>query len=319
MGGVSSEQPCRAIFCGDLSANFAQVIDDLAEQWKTNGWVVAEGLVPADEVAAALAEIPPRDEMVPRPTGSTRRSDQPGDAERFRSKQFDGTTLFPYQDAPKLNRLFVHPQIVAFAQAALETDDLRIYQARVWSKYGEHTNYEQPHHLDRNHSLVPVRQGPGWGHLECFLYLHDVGPDTGAPRAVPAAAVGGHAGIGPQSRDDAPHLYDAEISAGGPAGSLFAYRSDVWHRGVYIPPGVERHVVTVSFRPAHVPWINFDAQGPLVVRPDFVAFAETCTPEELVLFDVPLPGHEFWTSEVLDAMQRIYPKLDMGPWRSALD
>jgi hypothetical protein len=36
------------------------VIDVAAAQWKSNGWVVVEGLVPADEVAAALADIPPR-------------------------------------------------------------------------------------------------------------------------------------------------------------------------------------------------------------------------------------------------------------------
>jgi len=120
------------------------------------------------------------------------------------------------------------------------------------------------------------------------------------------------------SREQAPNLYDAEVPAAGPAGSLFAYRSDVWHRGVDIPVGVERHVVGVSFRPASVPWISFDAQGPLVTRPDFVSFAEQCTPDELALFDIPRPGHEFWTSEVLDAMQRIYPALDLNPWRNVL-
>ncbi len=171
------------------------MIDDLAEQWKTNGWVVAEGLVSAEEVGAALAEIRPRDEIETQITTVIPRADQPSDLGRFRVKQFDGTTLFPYPDAPQLNRLFVHPAIVDFAKAVLKTDDLRIYQARVWSKYGEHTNYEQPHHLDRNHSLVPVRQGPGWGNLECFLYLHDVSADTGAPRAVPAT-VAGRSGMG---------------------------------------------------------------------------------------------------------------------------
>jgi hypothetical protein len=305
------------------------VIDVAAAQWKSNGWVVVEGLVPADEVAAALAEIPPRNETERPPTGPTLRSEQSPESARFRSKQFDGTTLFPYPAAPLLNRLFVHPAVVGFAKAALETDDLRIYQARVWSKYGDHTDYEQPLHLDRNHSLVPVRQGPGWGHLECFLYLHDVGEETGAPRAVPAGIVGrnglglgeglGGSGTseGPVTRDQAPHLYEGEQSAVGPAGSLFAYRSDVWHRGVDIPFGIERHVAAVSFRPANVPWISFDASGPLVVRPDFVAFAEQCTPDELALFDVPRPGHEFWTSAVLDAMQRTYPGLDLGPWRDA--
>ena len=306
------------------------MIEEAAARWKTNGWVVVDALVPSDVVAAALAEIPDRNEAAagtPDP-GPTRRADQ---AEtKFRARQFDGTTLFPYPDAPNLNRLFVHPAIVQFAQAALETDDLRIYQSRVWSKYGDHTSYEQPHHLDGNHSLVPVRQGPGWGHLECFLYLHDVDDANGAPRAVPAAAAGrnglgvgeGLGGAGTMGhlrhRDDTPAFYEHEVSAGGSAGSLFAYRSDVWHRGVDIPAGAERHIVAVSFRPAHVTWIGFDAHAPLVNRPDFIRFAEQCTPEELALFDVPRPGHEFWTADAIDAFQRIYPELDVKPWRDAI-
>lgn len=307
------------------------MIERAAAEWKANGWTLIEGLVPAETVRAALAEIPSRDDVEVPPPRSTRRSEVTETPQaRFRVKQFDGTTLFPYPNAPTLNRLFVHPAIVSFAEAALETQDLRIYQARVWSKYGDHTSYEQPLHLDANHSLLPIRQGPGWGHLECFLYLHDVGDDSGAPRAVPTAAAGcnglgvgdglGGAGTstGPLERGDAPRLYEHEVSAAGPAGSLFAYRSDVWHRGVDIPEGTERHVVAVSFRPAQVPWISFDAQGPLVSRPEFVAFAEQCTPDELALFDVPRPGHPFWTADVLDATQRIYPKLDLSPWWAEL-
>jgi hypothetical protein len=289
-----------------------------------------DGLVPAAEVAPALAEITGRDGPPSEATGPTRRSDVGGDA-RFRSAQFDGTTLFPYPDAPALNRLFVHPAIVEFAAAALETDDLRIYQARVWSKYGEHTNYEQPLHIDNNHSLVPIRQGPGWGHLLCFLYLHDVGAETGAPKAVSRTAAGanglglGH-GLGGSGTNngvaesaETPHLYQAEVSAAGSAGSLFAYRSDVWHRGVDLPAGTERHVLAVSFRPAKVDWIGFDSFEPSVGRPDFKAFAERSTPDELALFGVPRPGHAFWTPETLDAMARIYPGLDLSPWRSALN
>lgn len=302
-----------------------------ADEWARDGWVVVDGLVPAHEVAGALAEITERAEPLPPEVGPTRRADADTDTDvRFRKAQFDGTTLFPYPDAPKLNRLFVHPAMVDFAAQALGTRDLRIYQSRVWSKSGGHTDYEQPLHIDGNHSLLPIRQGPGWGHVLCFLYLHDVDDQRGAPRAVPASAAGSNGlGIGdglggsgtnegPVSRIDAPELYSAEASAVGSAGSLFAYRSDVWHRGVDLPVGSERHVLVVGFRPARVEWIGFDAHEPLVNRPDFVTFAEQCTPDELALFGVPRPGHEFWTVDVLDAMARIYPGLDLTPWYAAL-
>lgn len=305
------------------------MIAHAVEQWKREGWVVVHDLLPAADVAAALAEIPERDQTPVVQPGPLRRADQPSNP-RFRNKQFEGTTLFPYPNAPRLNRLFVHPALLAFVEAALETDELRIYQARVWSKYGGDTNYEQPHHIDGNHSLVPIRQGAPWGHVECFIYLHDLDDTNGAPRAVPASAAGrnglgvgdGLGGAGTSVRsapsDETAHLYRHEVSAAGTAGSVFAYRSDVWHRGIDIPASVERHLLPVSFRTAAAPWIGFDDFAPLVGRPDFVAFAESCTPAELALFGVPAPGHDYWTAEVLDAMARIYPKLDLTPWRVAL-
>ncbi len=304
-----------------------QAIGHAATQWKNEGWVVVDGLVPADATAAALTEIKPPD-FEHEPAGTLRRPDIDARA-KFRYEQFDGTTLFPYPDAPNLNRLFVHPNILAFAEAALETSDLRIYQSRVWSKYGDHANYEQSHHIDANHSLLPVRQGAGWGHIEFFLYLHDTDDSNGAPRVSPRSASGanglgigeglGGAGTGAiVRRDEAPQFYDGEVSATGKAGSLFAYRSDVWHRGVAIPPGKERHILTFGYRAGKAPWINFDSHAPLVTRPDFVSFVEQCTPRELALFNFPLPGHEFWTQEVLDATARIYPGLDLDPWRTLL-
>lgn len=304
------------------------MIREAAEQWKKEGWVLVDGLVPAEHVAAGLAEIKSPGELRQPIRGAVRRADLDEGA-KFREEQFDGTTLFPYPHARNLNRLFVHPQIVAFARAALETEDLRIYQSRVWSKYGDDANYEQSHHIDANHSLVPVREGPGWGHIECFLYLHDTDDSSGAPRVVPrsvsgdnglglGAGLGGAGTGGITPKDKAAHFYEGEVSAQGSAGSLFAYRSDVFHRGVNIAQGKERHILTLGFRPGHVSWINFDSHAPLVTRPDFVSFAEKCTPEELALFDVPLPGHEFWTTEVLDAMARQYPGLDLSPWREAL-
>ena len=291
-----------------------------AERWQRNGWVLVEGLLPADRCAAALAELRSAEPALPAAAGPIRRADRHDGAARFRSRQFDGTTLFPYPGAPQLNRLFVDASLLAFARAALGTEDLRLYQSRVWSKYGDHTNYEQPHHRDTNHSLLPIRNGPGYGHLELFVYLHDVDEHSGAPRVVGHGADGiGGAGTGRiVEPDDGPELYADEVSAAGSAGSVLAYRSDVWHRGIDLPPGAERHILVVGFRPAAVEWIGFDEHAPLVNSPDWITFAEASTPDELALFGIPRPGHDFYTSDVIDAMARHYPGLDLGPWKSAL-
>lgn len=123
-------------------------IAQAGETWRTQGWVVIDGLLPADLCAQALAELKAADDDVRAKPGPVRRPDQKDAELRFRGRQFDGTTLFPYPQAPTLNRLFVHPRLVEFSSAALGTDDLRLYQSRVWSKYGDHTDYEQPHHRD---------------------------------------------------------------------------------------------------------------------------------------------------------------------------
>ena len=298
-------------------------LDAAADRWRRDGWTLIEGLIDEatmGQVAEELAELD-----VPPPTGPTRRADRAGadDKPRFRSAQFDGTHLFPLPGAPTLNRLVVHPAIVDFATRAIGTDDLRLYQSRLWSKHGDHTDYEQPLHRDLNHSLVPARSEPGWWHLECFLYLGEVDGDSGAPRLVPQTAIdrGGvqvPSGRSPVDRSDHPGLYDLEVPAVGPAGSLLAYRSDVWHRGVDIGPGRERHVLVVAYRPGQAEWIGFDAHPPLVNSPDFRTFVEASTPEELALLGIPRPGHRYWTADLVDGMAEIYPALDLEPWRAAL-
>lgn len=291
-----------------------------AETWQRDGFVVIDGLLPKDLCEQALAEIKAADLTERAKPGPVRRADQVDTEVRFRGRQFDGTTLFPFPDAPTANRLFVHPALVEFSQAALAADEVRLYQSRIWSKFGDHTNYEQPHHRDVNHSLIPTRNGAGFGHVEMFIYLHDVGVDTGAPRVAPGFATG-LGGVGTQKisgPDVAPELYADEVSAAGSAGTLFAYRSDTWHRGTDIPEGHERHVMVAAYRPAAVTWIGFDAHQPLVSLPDWISFVEGSSPDELALFGIPLPGHEFYTGEVIDALAVHYPGLDVAPWRQAL-
>lgn len=291
-----------------------------AEQWKRQGWVLVDDLVPRDRIDQALAEL--RIAQLPEQSGPERRADShasSGTRSAFRPAQFDGTTLFPLPACPTLNDLFVDPALTSFARDALGDDDLRIYQSRVWSKHGGHTNYEQPLHRDGNHSLIPIVNEPGWWHLECFLYLCDVDETNGAPKLVPRQPDSGTIGRGSQlSADEAPELFAAEVSAPGRAGSLLAYRSDVWHRGTNLDLGTERHVIVISFKPAAAEWIGFDAHAPLINSPDFVEFAARSSPEDLALFGVPLPGHPYWTGAVLDVMAKMYPGLDLGPWRAAL-
>jgi hypothetical protein len=211
--------------------------------------------------------------------------------------------------------------VVDFAERALRTTDLRLYQARVSARYTGDTNYEQPMHTDRNHSWLPARAKRPWWHLEAFLYLSDVHAGVAPTHVVPLAAARGRAttvwGVMPAQDPD---LYAAERPALGVRGSLLAYRTDVFHRGVDLAqPGGSRFLLGLGFKLAGQDWIGFDAPQSRSTSPSWVSFAEASTPRELALFGFPPPGHPIWDAQLLAETAGMYPKLDLTPWSTALE
>src|ERR1700722_9773839 len=130
--------------------------DDEVVRWREHGWVLLEGLVPVEEIDAAaddLYELFPRAEQYHAdPEGETERRlgrpapvDEfpwPAEGPGFRHDQHRWQGEFPFPGNGSLNRLLVHPSIVDFARRALDTTDLRLYQAQVSAKYQGITNYE---------------------------------------------------------------------------------------------------------------------------------------------------------------------------------
>lgn len=315
----------------------AQATDDQVRQWQEHGWVLVEELVPRAEIDAALEDLwrlYPRPEEFHGTTPDDRRDEflhgadnrnvvsrhQPNtEGPAFRAEQFLGRRLFPFPGSGKLNRLAVHPNLVDFAERAMQSVDLRLYQMSLWAKYTGVADYEQPLHQDHNHAPVPPRCEPGWWHMEGFLYLSDVDEGVAPTRAVSVRDSGGRIEFASVPPDAAPELYAAEVSAAGPKGSYLAYRPDVFHRGVNLTqPGGARFLYGLSFKLAGQDWIGYENAQPSSNTPRFTRFVESCTPRELALFGVPLPGHPFWTAAGLDNMAQRYPGLDLTPWRAAL-
>lgn len=308
--------------------------DDEVRAWQDGGWVLLEGLLSTDEIDAATADLadmfPPPDAFHADPSGETERwigrppaphgFVWPPDGPGFRPEQGRWRAEFPFPGSGALNRLCVHPAIVDFAGRALQSTDLRLYQVLSTAKYTGFTNYEQPMHTDRNHSWLPARPEAPWWHLQAFVYLSDVGPGNAPTHLVP---LGGSAGRpttvwGVMPAQD-PDLYAAERSVPGARGSVLAYRTDVFHRGVDLTePGGGRFILGLGFKLAGQDWIGFDAPQSRSTSPDWVAFVERSTPEQLALFGFPLPGHAIWTAGLLDQTADRYPALDLAPWRAAL-
>ena len=304
-------------------------ISTAVEQWRTQGWTVVHDLVPTEEIDAAVEELwghfpHPVDYHSGNPAAqaqfegeSTDLRYQPtkqGNAHQlkdvqnegaeFRLRQFLGHVLFPY-DSYLLNRLQIHPNVVDFAKKAMGDEDIRLYQARIWGKYTGVTNYEQPFHQDRNHTIVPDRVEPGWWNMLGFLYLSDVEEGVGPTQIL--------------SIGDSPPGANPQ-SATGRRGSYLAYRTDVWHRGVDLTrEGGSRFLMNIAFKHAHHEWIGFDSFQQNANRGPWSKFAASCSPDELALFGAPRPGHPFWTPELVEALKERYQGIDITPWLEGLD
>jgi hypothetical protein len=301
-------------------------IQAAAEQWQTQGWVLVHDLVPVDDIDLAVNELwelfPTPDEYHSGSSAARTRFETQSTDDRykptdnraafeeaplgelsFRARQFLGLVMFPYSSM-LLNRLHIHPNVVSFAQLAMEETDLRLYQARTWGKYTGVTDYDQPFHQDRNHNIVPDRLEKGWWNMEGFLYLSDVEDGVGATEIL---------GNGVTLPEGKP------ISASGRRGSFLAYRPDIWHRGVNLTkPGGARFIMSTSFRNAGHDWIGFDSFQQHSNRGPWSKFAASCSPEELALFGAPLPGHPYWTPDLVDAFEERYKGIDASPWRNSL-
>lgn len=305
------------------------------DTWREHGWVLLSGLVGTEEIDAASDDLhllyPTAEVYHADPEGATQKwlgpkADHqegfiwPEDGPGFRGAQHRWNTAFPFPGSGALNRLCVHPSIVDFAERALGTPDIRQYQTHATAKYSGLTNYEQPMHIDRNHSWIPAGSEGPWWNLEGFLYLSDVTEDDNPTRLVSvqdsAHVKGSRPVVMPTYQPD---VYESERRAIGVRGSYLAYRSDVFHRGgPFGSTGRARFTLALAFKGAGLDWIGYNQAHSQSTDPEWVTFAEQSTPRELELFGFPPPGHPIWNEALLRATALRYPALDLGPWRKEL-
>ena len=285
-------------------------------QWEVDGWCLVEGVLPSEAIAAARAILPG---LVP--TAEEFADDvDPARNEPFRIDSHRVMPRFPFEDSA-LNDIVVHDRIIDLAEQLLGLDDLRLYQAMLSAKYGQAAlSDEQLLHVDfGNHTLVVPRHEPGYQQLEMFVYLSDVTPETGATRMVSRR-------LTPDipvertylSQTDYADLYAAEVPASGAAGSILAYRPDVYHRGVRMTaPGTARYMVHVSYKPAATDWLGSHALPGAGEDLSWYRFVQSATERQLTVLGFPAPGHPYWTAQTLAGTAARYPMLDLSPWRDA--
>lgn len=111
------------------------------ETWRRDGGVLIGDFFTPDEVAAVTADF----DRVFGPPAAAQEAlvrKRPDGVGNFNPAQFKGLVSPPQDCSPALNLIGVHPAVMAFARAALETEDLHLYQCQAWAKYTGVADYD---------------------------------------------------------------------------------------------------------------------------------------------------------------------------------
>lgn len=297
--------------------------DDAARAWRDDGFAILLGYLSMEDLAPALDEL---ELCFPSAAGFHSKSDPRH--ERFVRDEFDGIDTFPFAST-QLSLLAVHPKILDLATAFLG-EDQRLYSAEAWAKYTGATEYDQWLHRDYLiHTMLVPTDAPAYRQLELFVYLVDVPEDLGPPHLVSTRHTADMPVLPnwyPRSDVEAngdrfvattgrPDLYDAEVSAHGPVGTVVAFTPGTVHRGTPLTrPDGARYSMHLSYRPAVAEWAQRKGWPDRSHDAAWYQFAEHATPRQLAVLGFPPPGHPFWTPATLSAVGLRYPGLDLAPW-----
>ena len=299
----------------------ARFTEQHVDTWRREGGVLIEQFFGADEVAAVRADF---ERVFGRTAGAgvprVKRKD--GEIGKFNPAQFATFEAVPLDCSPALNLIGVHPGLIEFARTALRTRHVHLYQCQVWAKFTGDADYDQPFHCDYvNHTLTAPSEDARFNSVTILCYFSDVTEAHGPAHYVARCDSVTIAGPEATLRGDAAlqhSLKQYERSTAAPAGSIFPYGIDVYHRGTNMTaPRGHRYAVMACYKNAADDTIGYHAWPFHHTKPWHRIF-DHATPEQLACFGVHPPGHPFWTAPTLARSQARYPNWDMTPYREGL-
>jgi hypothetical protein len=250
-------------------------------------------------------------------------------------KQFEHVTSMPFDCSPALNLLGLHPELINFAKAAMGVPAVRMYQCLAWAKFSGQANFEQPFHMDYvNHTLTVPGDCPAERTVNFSIYMSNITNEHGAIRYVRRPEGDEVCGIARPmlpagAQQDA--LRKIELSGAGPVGSVFAYSTDVYHRGTNLTAeDGRRYTLFVGYKAAQNESISFTSWPTATASIGFVRgiagthkdlwlpIFEHAKPEQLECLNIPPPGNPFWTEAKLARAQCRWPTWNLEPWFRAL-
>lgn len=295
------------------------------DAWRRDGGVLIERFFTPAEVAAVQADF---ERVFGRVAGADEALDrkQPGQVGRFHPAQFASIQPVPVDCSPALNLIGVHPALIAFAKAALECEHVHVYQCQAWAKFTGDADYDQPFHCDfSNHTLTVPSEDVTKNSVTILCYFSDVtdahGPMNYVTRPDSVAIAGPEAHLQQDAETQRAlqqQLAARSRSSASPAGSVFPYAIDVFHRGTNLTaPNGHRFALMTCFKKAGDDSIGFTA-WPFHHTKPWRNIVEHGTPEQLACFGIQRPGDPFWTEVTLARAQLRYPGWDLTPYREAL-
>jgi len=290
--------------------------------WRNQGGVLIEEFFTPAEIADVEADF---ETVFGRVTGNHEPliKHEAAKGGSFHDAQFASFEAVPFDCSPALNLIGVHPQLIAFARAALAVDNVQLYQCQAWAKFTGDADYEQPFHCDFvNHTLTVPSEDAARNSVTILCYFTDVteahGPMHYVTRSDSDKVAGPHASLDQEPELQA-SLRKFERSSAAPAGSIFPYSIDVYHRGTNLTaPEGARFAVMACFKRAGDESIGYHAWQFHHLKPWHRIF-DHASVQQLACFGVQLPGDPFWTETTLDRAQARYPNWDMTPYREGLD
>lgn len=300
------------------------VLDEDIETWHRDGGVVVRDVLSPGEVAAAAADMSLLydDKVKEEVTGEPLSLKKDGQIGAFSGDQFRNFDDMPFDCSPALNLVALHPGVIALARAALGTDDVHLYQSHSWAKYTGEADFDQTFHCDyKNHTLMVPSDDVSGRTINMMIYLTDVSDGHGAIHYVPKPASDALEGLeyeifpGDEYQNE---LKKHEVSGASPAGSVFAYGIDVYHRGTNLTvPHGHRYTLTASYKVAGNDMIGWSGWPKSFTKP-WYHIMNNATPDQLSCLGIPRPGDTFWTERTLKMTAQRWPDMDLSPYRQAM-
>ena len=224
---------------------------------------------------------------------------------------------FPFKGS-QLNANTLHPELRRFASLMAGGGEIFCEQSDLTYKCkGHYADVDQEMHLDYvNHTLTYPPKDPTYWQTAFLIYYTDVAAHQ-APTAVCSWQHYKDEVLWPAlyKREERPGLYENEVKATVPAGSVLAYSMRTFHRGTAFLGEGARVGHFISYAPAKPRWMGIIGWPEQGVYSSFAGWMAQSTPEERELIGFPNPRDPYWTEETVTGVSARYPNMDMTPYK----